>query len=520
MDIESSDIIRLIQQFLKEHNLRNTLDVLQSETGISLNTVDNIAAFKSDILKGRWDTVLTSASQANLLPEKLVDLYEQIIIELAEAQDIAPARALLRQTEPMEIMRQSQPERYLSIEQLLSRTSFDPRYAYKEDQSKESRRKAIAEDLIEEVSTAPPSRLIALLGQSIKWQIQQGLISDEAGPYDLFYGRLQTTPRTQTSNVDKPPHRLLTTIKFPKKQHPNSIAFSPNGAYLATGSADGFIELWNYRTGKLASDLKYQKDGALMMMEESVTSLAFSPSNEFICSGAKDGKIKLWKVKSGSCAKRFPAAHSQHVSCVAFSKDEDQVLSGGFDHILRIHGLKSGKMLKEFRGHTAPVTSAIFSEDNLRVISASEDGSVRIWDASSTSCLHTVVPGAEKLGLSIPSAHTVLAIPGKPSECVVCTKSLTIYVVDLGGSVKRSFSVPESAGKEFLTAAVTCKGKYVLAVSDAFNLHCFDIETGFSDNAANVKVTDEDVVGMACHPSLNITAFFSNGRRIPIWTGE
>ncbi|KAJ2789959.1 hypothetical protein H4R20_007092, partial [Coemansia guatemalensis] len=110
MSIESGDVIRLIEQFLKENNLNNTLETLQNETGVSLNTVDDISAFKENILKGRWDAVLTSVEQACVPQDKRVELYEQIIIELAETQDITPARALLRQTEPMEILRTNDPD--------------------------------------------------------------------------------------------------------------------------------------------------------------------------------------------------------------------------------------------------------------------------------------------------------------------------------------------------------------------------------------------------------------------------
>lgn len=65
-------MIRIILQYLKESNLTEAMQALQRESGVALNTVDNVDSFGTDIRRGRWDAVLSQISTLKLPADKLV----------------------------------------------------------------------------------------------------------------------------------------------------------------------------------------------------------------------------------------------------------------------------------------------------------------------------------------------------------------------------------------------------------------------------------------------------------------
>jgi hypothetical protein len=80
LSIDSSDVVKLMLQYCKENHLLSTMQQMQKETGISLNTVDNIDHFINDIKQGKWDSVLNQLSTIKLPIGKLVSSISLFLV--------------------------------------------------------------------------------------------------------------------------------------------------------------------------------------------------------------------------------------------------------------------------------------------------------------------------------------------------------------------------------------------------------------------------------------------------------
>ena len=152
-----------------------------------------------------------------------------------------------------------------------------------------------------------------------------------------------------------------------------SIAWSPDGRRLASGSTDMTVRVWDAESGREILPLP----GHL----EEVNSVAWNPNGESIASASGDGKIKIWDATAGKVLRTL-RGHNAQVKAVAWSPDGTRLASASWDETVKIWDVRTGKQTLTLGGNECPINTVAWSPDGLAIVSGAEDQSVVIYDAS------------------------------------------------------------------------------------------------------------------------------------------
>ena len=150
------------------------------------------------------------------------------------------------------------------------------------------------------------------------------------------------------------------------------VAFSPDGKRLASGSKDETIKLWDTATGRELLTLKGHSG--------TVHSVAFSPDGKRLVSWGQGDTIKLWDAATGS-ELLTRKGHSDWAFYVAsLSPDGRRLALGDGNKTIVLRDTATGKQLLTLKGHTYDVRSVAFSADGKRLASGSGDDTIKLWD--------------------------------------------------------------------------------------------------------------------------------------------
>lgn len=180
-----------------------------------------------------------------------------------------------------------------------------------------------------------------------------------------------------------------------------TLAFSVDDQYLATGGNDRTVRIWRTNDG--------QQIRALTGHKTAVKVAAFSPEGRYLASGATDGEIKIWDWQTGVEIKSL-SGHTDVLTYLAWSPDGTRIASSGWDRQVRVWDVERGKELLTLP-HERWVRVAAWSSDGRFVLSGGDDLSLKVWQVDKGELYAEFQMGSPVMCLST-APHGFLAAIG------------------------------------------------------------------------------------------------------------
>jgi WD40 repeat protein len=189
--------------------------------------------------------------------------------------------------------------------------------------------------------------------------------------------RILNIPTPQSICTQTPPELIPTalaqTIFSGHTAEVLTVAFSPDGKLVASGSVDNTLRLWRVLQGDLLRTMRGHPFP--------VRILDFSPNGSLLATGSTDGKLRVWRVSDGSLLRTLEG-HAGWINSLDFSLDGRLLASSGQDFTVRIWRVSDGHLMEIIDEGMAQVNSIAFAPNSQAIAWCEEDGTVRLRSLS------------------------------------------------------------------------------------------------------------------------------------------
>ncbi len=221
-----------------------------------------------------------------------------------------------------------------------------------------------------------------------------GVAAAAGGSIWYLIAREQGPAKSPTTRFTAPPSPTpsttaitLGTTLFTYRGHSGTVyaaTWSPNGQYMASGSADTTVQVWGLAT---ENPLLYTYHGHAGLFN-SVYAVEWASNGRSIASGGADKTVQVWDAATGNRNISY-TGHMARVLALAWSPDNRYIASAGADNTVQVWDAATGIPLYVYHGHTSTIYTLGWSPNGRYIASGSGDKTVQVWEAITGIPLYT-----------------------------------------------------------------------------------------------------------------------------------
>ncbi|CAG8520389.1 6639_t:CDS:10 [Dentiscutata erythropus] len=354
------EIIRMIIQYLSDEGYTASKMTIYDEANVNWHEkeerVVEVNRLKKAILDGDWAEVDKLCAKPLVKNSKsfMYAVYKQQYLEYIEYQEIQKAFTFLnKRLKPLEHL-QTTPNEFKELCYLLTAKSVHDAPSFKNWEGIGPAREKLVEQLRNILNSenmdkdgfeyVPPNRLLTLLQQAVKYQIECSRYHPRVAP------SVNTLLHDYSSFII--PNALRSTFSGHEGNVKCVEFVGEEGREIVSGSSDNTIRIWDIESAKVK--------GILTGHESRIWDISSNKNGSMISSASGDGTIK------------------------------NHIVTGGYDKKIRLYDVSTGKLVKIFTGHQLSVSKTIFNPLGNLIISGSKDNTIKFWDIISGLCVRTI----------------------------------------------------------------------------------------------------------------------------------